>query len=234
MSLPNLTVPMSEQTQYPKILVPTGTHFARIFKIIDLGTHQDEYLGTIKGDKRFFSISFEFPKIKHIFKEEKGEQPLARSKDVKFIFTSKESTNRSALTELVEAVGDDPYKGSYNIFSLIGKALQVSIEQYEAKDGKERDKIVGFSKLSSEQLEMAELKPEIYAQINPSQYLYLEAGHFDDEVFNSLPQWIKDKIQESKEFKELFTPKSKIVEQLNKDVELPEISDEELNINLPF
>jgi hypothetical protein len=198
-------------------------------------------MGVDRCFKRFFSISFEFPKIKHIFKEDKGEQPLARSKDFKFSFTSKDSSVKSALTELVEAVGDDPYKGGYNIFSLLGKTLQIKVEHKLDKNEIERDRITGFSKLSDEQKEMAELKPEIYAQVNESQYLYLEAGHFDENVFNSLPNWIKEKIQISKEYLEIFQPKSKIVEQINKDIDLPNpdevVSDivfEEVQTKMPF
>jgi hypothetical protein len=41
MALPIATVPMSEQNNLPKVLVPEGTHFGRIFKIIDLGIQKD-------------------------------------------------------------------------------------------------------------------------------------------------------------------------------------------------
>lgn len=230
MSIPNATVPMSELTNYPKILVPTGTHFARIFKILDLGTQTSEYKGDEKINRQF-SISFEFPKIKHEFRPGEGEKPLARSKDVNFIFTSKNSTLRSALTDLVEAVGDNPFEGNYNIFSLLGKACQVKIEYYTNKKGEERDKITSFSTLSDEQKEMAKLKPEIYAQVNPSQYLYLEA--FNVEVFNSLPSWLKDKIGKSPEFQKLNVeiPKEEKV-----DVEkLPDIDVSNLgDVEMPF
>jgi hypothetical protein len=231
MSLPIATVPMSEQSNLPKVLVPAGTHFARIFKIIDLGSQKDEYMGVDRGFKRVFSISFEFPKITHIFKEEKGKQPLARSKDFKFSFTSKDSTVKSALTELVEAVGDDPYKGGYNIFSLLGKPLQVKVEHKLDKNEIERDRISGFSKLSDEQQEMADLKPEIYSQVNDSQYLYLELSSFDQEIFDNLPKWIKEKIESSKEYQELNKTLKPV---LNTDEDLPEIDIDQISVDVPF
>lgn len=236
MSLPTLTVPVSEQTSYPSVLVPAGTHFARIYKIVDLGTQKQEFKGEAKPDARIFSISFEFPKIKHVFKEDKGEQPLSRSKDVKFAFTSKESANRSILTDLVEATGDNPYEGNYNIFSLLGKTLQVSIEEYTNDKGQTKDKIAGFSKLSSEQLEMVEMKPAIYAQVNPSKFLYLDPQYFDGAFFESLPDFQKDKIRLSPEFANLKQPKVETKEIVN---DLPEVSDQEVdelvsNVQMPM
>jgi len=204
MSLPTFIVPFSESKEFTQTLVPKGTHFARIYKIIDLGTHEDIYLGVVKGSKRIFKIYFEFPKIKHVFKEELGEQPLVISKEFKVSFTSKDSPTFSALTKLVNATGANGHDKNYNLFDLLTKTTQLKIEHKQSeKDGKTYANITDFSQLSDEQKEIIRLKPELYNQINKTSYLYLNQEYFDYSEFEKQPDFIKEKIQESPEFKNL-------------------------------
>lgn len=239
MSLPTFIVPVSESSDFTPVLVPEGTHFARIYKIIDLGTHEDSYQGVTKGAKRVFRIYFEFPKIKHTFKEELGEQPLAMSKEFKMSFTSKDAATHSGLTKLVNSVGDNGHDRHYNVFNLLGKTTQLKIEHNTSEsNGKTYANIKDYARLSAEQIEMAELKPENYKAVNEQKFLYLLPEYFSWEDYEAQPDYIKEKIQLSPEFAYLSKNKKSVtVEKLNEGVELPDVASidvDELNIQMPF
>lgn len=181
------------QTSAAKEQLKPGTYTARIYQILDLGTQKSVFQGQ-ETFKRKFRISFETPTQKTIFNEEKGEQPFSLSMEVNYLLTDQNSATQSWLTKIFTAVHNTNGKGR-SIFDLLGGLLTIQVEQNE----KGYSNITGVSPLHSEiDRNDKRLKP-----INEQKELYLDPEVFGDEemqLINSLPNFIKDKINASPEF----------------------------------
>lgn len=178
----------------PKVApLDIGTYPVYISKIIDLGTHTGMNQNSGKLDtRRKLNISFEFPFEKAVFDESKGEQPRMMSKMVNLtLFES------SCLRMIAEASGIKLSEGdSFNIEDLLTRSIQLSVVHYE-KDGETKAKInwKTFAPLMKG-LNLPEMENEpVFFFINE------DGSYSDDSVFESLPKWQKEMIQDSQEGK---------------------------------
>lgn len=191
-NIPTAIVPEKEST--PSIQISNGSHTARLIQIIDLGTQENTF-DTTKPATRQFRLAFETPTEKAVFNKEKGEQPFLLSKTVTFSL-SKDDTPAdkvSALTKVFKAIRGE--LGDRNIFGLIGGLLSVQTEI----NAKGYATIVGFAPISKD----LDVSAKKFAQVNPSLCLYLEPDTFDNQVYQSLPDFVKETIRKSPEFQAL-------------------------------
>jgi len=177
------------QTLKPSIQLPNGSYTARLIKIIDLGTHTNSKYPD-KQAQRVFTFTFETPTKKEVFKKEGVKEPFLISLDVNFVFSKPDAdpTKISTLTKIRKAINKD--LDNKNIFDLIGGLLTI---QTELND-KGYAKITNFIQIS-EDIDQNDKK---FNQINPSVEFYID--EFEQEVFDSFPEFVKSKIVESPEF----------------------------------
>jgi hypothetical protein len=178
-------------TSKDRPLPPKGSHVARVYQVIDLGTHEAEFEG-IKKMRSLVRISFELPNEKAVFDEEKGEQP--------FVVHTGNLTNsmheKSKLRPIVEgitgALKEDEAK-SFDLSSLIKLDCLVNIEHNEYKGN------VYANIKSTSPVPKGMTVP---ALTNPT--LVFTLDKFEREAFDKLPEFLRKKIEESVEYKELF------------------------------
>jgi len=177
------------QTLKPSIQLPNGSYTARLIKIIDLGTHTNSKYPD-KQAQRVFTFTFETPTKKEVFKKEGVKEPFLISLDVNFVFSKPDAdpTKISTLTKIRKAINKN--LDNKNIFDLIGGLLTI---QTELND-KGYAKITNFIQIS-EDIDQNDKK---FNQINPSVEFYID--EFEQEVFDSFPEFVKSKIVESPEF----------------------------------
>jgi len=177
------------QTLKPSIQLPNGSYTARLIKIIDLGTHTNSKYPD-KQAQRVFTFTFETPTKKEVFKKEGVKEPFLISLDVNFVFSKPDAdpTKISTLTKIRKAINKD--LDNKNIFDLIGGLLTI---QTELND-KGYAKITNFIQIS-EDIDQNDKK---FNQINPSVEFYID--EFEQEVFDSFPEFVKSKMVESPEF----------------------------------
>jgi hypothetical protein len=136
-------------------------------------------------------ISFEFPTKKFVFNEEKGAQPFVLSREMSLSLGEKAN-----LRKIVEAVEGhkltEAEAVNYDVLTLVGKPLLVTVSHTEPNEsGIQYANATTFSALI-EGLTVAPLT-------NPIRVLtYAE---WSDETFNSLPDFLKEKIASTPEFK---------------------------------
>lgn len=206
--------PVSQKLQ--REIADEGTYPARIYEYIHLGTQKGEWEGR---ETNYYKIrfTFELPTEKRVFKEGEEEKPLAMSYDATLSFNEK--ANLRKLAEACVGKMTDAEAVNFDVDTLVGKACLVSVAHKPPKDGIVYPFITGFMPL------MKGLAVE--PQINTSKVLTFE--NWSEEVFNSLPQFIKDKITSSPEYK---------VKKGIKDFEMPVVqvdTGEVTNVNdIPF
>lgn len=180
--------PTSQKTQ--RELVPEGTHVARIYEYIHLGTQKGEWEGKELVQYKI-KFTFEFPTETHVFKEENGAQPLVMSYDATLSFNEK--ANLRKLAEACTGKMTDAEAVNFDVDTLVGKACLVAVAHKPPKDGIVYAYISGFMPL----MKGLSVDP----QVNKTKILTFE--NWNEEIFQALPTFIKEKITSSPEYKTL-------------------------------
>jgi hypothetical protein len=121
-----------KNTPTQKELIPQGSHIARCYSIVHIGTVQWEYLGEVKHTDKI-RLTWELPNETKVFKEENGEQPFVISKEYTLSMHEKSNLRRdveSWIGALTEQQADD-----FDISDLMGKPCMLNILHREAKNG---------------------------------------------------------------------------------------------------
>ena len=75
-----MAIPVKDDEQTQRELIPAGTYIARCYAMIHIGTNKDQYMGQEKMINKV-RFSWEIPALMKVFDEAKGEQPMAIHKD---------------------------------------------------------------------------------------------------------------------------------------------------------
>lgn len=186
-----------KQTQ--RTLPPTGTHIARCVGLIQIGTIKTEYMGEEKWLEKI-RLTFELPQKLHAFKEGEPKKPFVVSKECTLSLGDK-----SVLYPIVRGIfGDIPedVRNSFDIEEILGKACLITITHEESKNGR-------YAQLVSTSPLMEGM--EVPEAINPIKLLTYEK--WDKDYFNSLPDFIKDKMKGSKQYEKHFGADPRITEE---------------------
>lgn len=171
--------------------VEAGTYVARCIQMIYMGTIEEEYQGQKKEQKKV-RITWELPTELKVYKPENGEQPQIMSKEFTLSMNEK-GTLRKFLQSWRGKSFTEAEAKAFDISVLIGKPCMLSVIHKVSKTGNTYADISSVSTIIK-----GMTCPD---QINPS--LEFSVLNFDEDVFNTLPDFIKDKIKSSKEYKGL-------------------------------
>lgn len=198
-------------------LIPAGNYPAICYQMIEIGTVKEIVMGQEKTLTKV-RIGWELPTELKVFNEEKGEQPCVISKEYTLSMNEK-ATLRKMLASWRGKDFTEAEAKSFDITKLLGVPCIVNITH---KPGT-KDPSVMYN-------EIAAVTPIIKGMVVPKQVnptFVLSYDEFDMEKFNSLPDFIKDKMKSSEQFQKLQQPSA---------THLPESSTELLDANsdLPF
>lgn len=196
--------------------VSAGNYVARCVKMIHYGTITEDYLGTTKTANKV-QLTWELPTELKVFKEENGEQPYVLSKD--FTLSMHE---KASLRKWLEAWRGKNFTNAeseaFDITNLVGKACMLNVI-HTTKGDKTYANISGVSSMPK--------GLTCPPQINDSVVFSVEA--FDQKLFDSFPDYIKDKIKGSVEYKAMQHPNA-----VTTDPEPPFAQDDNDDSDLPF
>lgn len=184
---------IASTTSAPREVIPAGNYVARCYKMIQIGTVEE----IIQGEKKLLQkvrIGWEFPNDQKVFSEEKGPQPIVFDEEYTLSMGEKSNLRKMLASWRGKDFSADEAKG-FDITKLIGVACMVNI----IHKPKIKNPTEVYSKIGS--VSGTPKGISIPAQINKT--FILSYDEFDFEKFNSLPDFIKDKMKTSSEFKEL-------------------------------
>jgi len=174
-------------------LVEPGTYVARCVSMIEIGTVEVDWNGNTKRVHKV-NIGWELPTEIMPPEAGKGEVPYMISSDFNLSMHEKAKLRQMLEgwrgTKLTE---DEARK--FDVTTVLGKSCMITVvhEPGKADPSKLYAKIAHVSKLMKNQT--------CPAQINPTKLLCYE--NFDWALFASLPDYMKDKIRQSVEYKKL-------------------------------
>lgn len=170
--------------------IPTGNYVARCYSMVHLGTIEENILGTVKKLNKV-RITWELPTELKVFKEENGEQPMVISKEFTLSLHEK-ATLRSFLKNWRGKDFTDQEARAFDIEKLIGAPCMLNITHKTKKDGSGVYAEIGSVSTLPKGLSCPE-------QITESFIFTYE--NFDELKFNTLPDFMKNKMVTSDEYK---------------------------------
>ena len=183
------------QSSAPRELIPAGNYIARCYEMIEIGTINEVINGDAKQLKKVM-IGWEFPNDKKVFNPEKGEQPYVFSQE--YTLSLGEKANLRKMLASWRGKDFTPEEAKcFDITKLLGVTAMVNIIHAQSQKGSTYAKIGSVSAVPK--------GIPVPEQINPT--LRLEYDNFDYNIFNNLPEFIRDKMRGSLEFAALsITP----------------------------
>jgi hypothetical protein len=178
------------------VQVEPGTYVARCYSMIEIGTIETEFNGEKKKAHRV-SITWELPTELAVFHEDKGPEPFVVSKEYTLSMHEKATLRKDLESWRGKAYTEEETK-RFDVTKLLGQACMLSVVQEAGK----KDPTRNYVKVSSVSKIVRGM--ECPPQINPTRLLCFES--FDEKVFNSLSDYMKDKVRSSDEYKSMQEP----------------------------
>jgi len=185
-------------TGVKKEIIPSGNYVARCYSMIHVGTSEENIMGEYKTTNKV-RITWELPTELRVFNEEKGEQPMVISQE--FNLSMHEKSNLRKFLESWRGQGfSDDEAENFDITKLLGIPCMINIiHKLSTKSGNQYAIISNVSAIPKGM--------NCPPQINPTFEFNFE-DKFSIEVLESFPDFIKDKIKASDEYKKLIAPNS--------------------------
>ena len=192
---------------------PAGNHVARCISMVHIGTVEEEYLGEKKMQNKV-RITWELPEEKKVFKEENGEQPFVLSKEFTLSMHEKSSLRKWLESWRGKSFTEEESK-QFDVAKLVGAPCLLNVIHKEKKDG---NKIAAIASVSTMPKSMV-----CPTAINP--LVVFSVTDFKQEIFDTFPDFLKDKIKSSREYIAMQQPNV---------VEIAPAPAEEQSDDLPF
>ena len=175
-------------TETKREIVPSGTHIARCYSMIHIGTVEWEYQGETKYSNKI-RVTFELPfEIRDFGGEEK---PMVISKEYTLSLHEKSNLRRDLEGWRGKSFNSQELS-KFDITNLISKECNISIIHKTSKSGNEFAQIGSISGMSK-----GSNCPD---QINKS-FIFNYEDNFNEEWLEEQPEWIKDQIKGTEQYK---------------------------------
>lgn len=175
-------------------IAPQGNHLACCYRIVDLGTQKTEWDGTVKMQRKLH-FSFELHGNEPGLKTDDGK-PLVVSKRYTLSFFETAALRQDLESWRGRAFNDEELAG-FNLENVLGKFCMLNI-LHQTKGAKTYANIKGISPVPSL------MKGNIPSQVNTS--VIFSIDQFDQNTFDLLPDWMKDIIMVSPEYRSKDSP----------------------------
>lgn len=197
----------------PDYSVPDGSYPARLFQIIQLGSQRFS-----KNDKEWYSpqilLGFELPTL--TYENQNGEETCNIKSGTYFLSMNPSSNGTTGLREIIDGLrGSAEYSEEelekFDIEAFLGKECVVTLSGVESK-GKVYQNIVAVGKCDFAKEGYADLKTYRFPSL-------VTTEDFKNLESLNIPDWIKTKIMESKEYKELAENEDSSMDKFNQSLE---------------
>lgn len=177
-------------TSTNRVLVPEGTMLARIIEIVYIGTVKTQWQGQEKEVPKL-RLTWELPTEKHVFKEGEAEKPFVISQE--YTHSMGKKANLRPLTEAIIGTSlTDDEAFNFDHDNLLGLPCQITVIHEDKETGT-------YAKVSA----VSQLLKGVACPPPINDIKKLSFDKWDEKYFQALPQFIKIKIESSKEYKKM-------------------------------
>jgi len=168
-------------------ILPIGSHMARLVQVVDLGVHRNHF-DPSKAPKRRISLTYEL--CNKFVKDAEGNEDKEKPRWISHEFDLNHLTSDLATSTKVARALDPANTHRGDFIAMLGSPCMITIVHNQKKTGEVYAKI-GVVSSAIDGIPYPALRNEPTA-------LDLEEPNM--EVFMKLPEWVKEKIQESLDF----------------------------------
>ena len=168
-------------------IAPTGSHLARLYRIIDLGTQKSEYMGKVNMLRK---VKFFWELHGDDLKTDEGK-PLIQTRNYTLSLGEKASLRKDLESWRGKSFTDDELRG-FDLTNLLDKWCMITIQHRES-NGKTYADAVAVTPVPA-----VVAKAGLPSGVNPT--LLFDMQKFDQAVFDSLSDGLKNQIMQSAEF----------------------------------
>ena len=208
---------MKAPTQ-PKELIEEGNYIATLYRIIYIGTIKTEYMGETKNVFKV-DLTWELNNEMKVWKEGEEPKPVVVSKQYTLSMGSK--ANLRPIVEGIIGGMSDAEAINFDIDELLGKSCLLNISHGTAESGAQ------YLKLATSKLMKGMTPPTPF-----NEQKILSFDKWDEELYQSLPEWLRNKIAESREYQWMKNPAP---QGKGYDTTSPKYEEGEVNVDdIPF
>ena len=188
-------------------LIPEDSYHAICYALFDLGTHENEFQGKV-WDQRKVVLIWEIPslRIKYEKDGEELEGPKVISKQYTWSMHEKANLRKDMETWRGKSF-TDLEAADFDFEQIPGANGIIQVMHKEKKNG---DKYAFIGSITKLMKGMDKLEPE-----NPKSFFSFYAPYVDEVGFHfpeSMPEWVKDTIKESREYSAIIDVASDFAE----------------------
>ena len=183
-----MAINVSTKTETTKELIPAGTHVARCYSMIHVGTQEFEWQGEVKNNNKI-RITFELPNELRTFGED--DRPLVIDKEYNLSLHENSNMRKDLETWRGKAFSHDELQ-MFDVTKLIGVTCLLSVIHAETKAGKTYAKINAISKMTKGM--------EVPEQINETFQFNYEDSFDTNWLENECPSWLSEIIKSRPEY----------------------------------
>lgn len=186
-----------------------GTYAARCYSMIYLGTiksninGKDEMLQKIR-------IGWELATEMKEYKEGEGLKPTVISEEYTLSLNEKSNLRKLLFSWRGRDFTEEEAKG-FDVTKVLGAACMITTYLKKSKDGKDYARVSGVSPVMKVNGDFIKVAPLINAKVE------LNYDNFDFKLFDSLPDFIKEKMKSSPEYQDMI---ANLNEELNQSSDL--------------
>ena len=174
----------------PRELIKTGNSIARCYSFVHIGTNTENILGEDKVLNKV-RITWELPLELRIYNEDKGMQPMVISKEYTLSLHEKANLRKDLDSWRGKAFTEEEAK-SFDITKLLGVPCLLNVIHKETAKGNKYAMIASITPLMTGM--------DCPDQVNET-FEFNYDDKFDTKFIEAQPDFIKDKIKSSVEYK---------------------------------
>lgn len=181
-------------------LVPAGNYVARCYQMIEVGTVTENIKGDVKNIHKV-RIGWELPEETKVFDQKRGPQPLVI--DQEYTLSMNEKANLRKMLESWRGKGFTEKEAEcFDITKLLGVPCMLNIIHKTSKAGNDYESVTSVTAVPR--------GLKVPDQVNKN--FVLSYDNFDESLFNTLPDFLKTKMQGSAEYAKMKNPNSRTFE----------------------
>ena len=167
-------------------IAPTGSHLARLYRIIDLGTQKSEYMGKVNMLRK---VKFFWELHGDDLKTDEGK-PLIQTRNYTLSLGEKASLRKDLETWRGKSLTEDELR-AFDMRTLLDKWCMITVQHRESGN-----EIFADAK-NITPVPAVVLKAGLPQGVNPC--LLFDLNKFDQEVFDSFSEKLRNQIMQSAE-----------------------------------
>jgi len=173
-------------------LIEAGNYVARCYKMVEIGTCDEEFLG-VKKQMHKVRIGWELPTELKVFKAENGEQPCVIDKEYTLSLAEKANLRKDLQSWRGKAFSDDEAE-AFDITKLLGVPCMLNIIHVQGK----KDPTKTYQAIGS----VSPMPKGLVCPPQVNETFVFDFENFDESKFNTLPDFLKEQIVKTPEYKE--------------------------------